>query len=86
MTNETNLDAVLNTLDTEDGQCKVTFVAMGCDPAPCKVDTGITIGELREAQGLEGIKLSDPSGKVYKDTDVITEDTKIFKSTAKKNG
>ena len=46
MSNETNLDAVLNTLNTEEGQCKVTFVAMGCDPAPCEVTAGITIGEF----------------------------------------
>lgn len=47
---------------------------------------GITVGEFKRKNGLEGTTIIDEDSEVLNDSDILDDDIQVYISTPKKNG
>ena len=80
----TNISNGLNR-EEERPNVKVTIVALGGLDTK-EVQAGMTVGEFKRINSLEGTKIVDEAGNTLENNAVISGDMQVFVSTPKKNG
>lgn len=79
----TNISNGLN--KEERPNVKVTIVALGGLETK-EVQAGMTVGDFKRINGLEGTKIVNEAGDTLDNNAIISSDMQVFVSTPKKNG